>query len=284
MSVRVVVLLVAALAPAALAQQRREPSERERAYGDQLAERLGDEPLRAGKARAAKVQTVRVPVDPPPAREADPPLLDAPLPPDSPRPAPAAGRGIEVDLGDIKVTRLRFDSPEEAQRHLSWLGAHHPGEPVIGELRGDQVVTATGKDLTDPDLAYRVRLGLWDGLPAPPETDAAFVDLGDGRNVAVSSRLTSGPVRDRIDALTAAGRRGNPELVMESPTGPRIFGQGNSRSQTRIDEDGASFWSSQARKFGVMGRHFAGVGAHPRPPQPPRRGARGALQEAMGGK
>jgi hypothetical protein len=106
------------------------------------------------------------------------------------------------------------------------------------------------------------------------------VDLGDGKNIAVSSRLTSGPVRDRIDALTAAGLRDNPEFVKESPTGPRIFGPGNSRSQTRIDEHGASFWSSQRRKFHDMDCHFAGAGAHP---EPPRRGARGALRDALGG-
>jgi hypothetical protein len=257
------------LAPAALAQpqpppNRSEASAREVAYGERLAKALE-------RTGAGAVKPVR--------EQAEPWRSSLTTP-------PPVGNGIRLDLGDLEVTRLKFDSPEAAQMHVHLIRGEL-NNPLTAEVRGDQVVVARGPALSDPAVARRVRGSFWEGLPAPDATDATLTHLGPG-NYALSTRLTTGPLRRFIDKMNGSVH----EWVRNHEDGARAPDETQGafdgpdegrRLRVRSDRDGGSYWCAVDPEIATLvSAQFDAQDGHPAPePVHTARGARQVLDDLL---
>lgn len=161
----------------------------------------------------------------------------------------AVAQGVRSRAGEAIVERLRFPSAAAAQEFLARTEHWSDGRPVVGELRGDQVVLVHGDVVRDAALARAALDAAWSVAPAPAVADATFAHLG-GNDLAVSTRLPEGPLRESIDqALAAIQRHGGPDATSDAHSGDVRFDSGF-QAHVRSDGDGAAAVTS-SRPGGV---------------------------------
>lgn len=219
-------VLVALAAPAA-AQDRDAPlSPRERSYVEGLGRQFG------AVSFADRSQFV----------VGEPEIVD--LSADAPaRPPASVADGILVRAGDTTIARYRFASPEEAQaeaRRVLETPVEGSRAPLVGEVRGNQVLVLSGEVAKDPAAAREALDASWQGLPAPAAPDATFAVLGP-RDLAISTTLKDGPLRESIDKALAKAREraGTPEF-QETPDGMAVRSPSGFEADLRVDDQGAS--------------------------------------------
>jgi hypothetical protein len=190
----------------------------------------------------------------------------------APRPGTPMVKGVAVDMDGLVVERLRFETPEQAQAMAAnMLNGDIAGRrPVTGELRGNQLVLVHGDAVTDPERAKEILGQVWDGLPAPKQTDASFTQLEDG-SIALRTSI-DGPLRDSIDrALAAAHEREaaaqqDPArgTITTTPTTAQVSFPSGFRAGLQADQDGASVYTANAAASeDAMKRHLEALGGHP---------------------
>lgn len=182
-------------APAAAQDPERDAplSSREKDYVDTLERRFGPVSLadRTSFVVGERRVTARI-------SDGSPGASGAPATPSaSVEPPPSIATGVLVRAGDTTVARYRFESPEHAQQEvLDLLGQERAAssEPLVGEVRGDQVLVLSGELARDPTAAREALDGAWQGLPAAGSSDATFAVLGP-HDVVLTTTLKDGPLR-----------------------------------------------------------------------------------------
>lgn len=210
-------------------------SPEERAYGREIARRLGV--LHAEASRA---------VVPGEVRAAQPGGIVT----------PEAGDGVGVDIslsGGMRVRRVTFPDARAAQAYVAALEQQPDGaEPFTAEVRGNQVITARGEQVRDPELAAAIRRAAWHGLTPPAkEVDATLTQVGDGA-FAMTTRLSDGPIAERFQKALEAARRILAEprpaagLKALGPDGVRVELPSGVRAEVSRAPDGTwSAWSTR---------------------------------------
>lgn len=153
--------------------------------------------------------------------------------------------GLEVRSDDVAIHRYRFSSPEEAQQMATGLIESPMPEgrqPVVGEVRGNQLLLVTGDIARDPAAAREALDAAWQGLPASPTTDATFAVLGPNE-LAVHTTLEDGPLRESIDKAIKRARDLQERSDEFQPTpdgGMQVRKPSGFEADLRSDEHGAS--------------------------------------------
>ncbi len=253
-------LLVLLAAPPASAQDpsRKPLSPRERAYVEQLQRRYG--PMRAERLQfpAERADEVR---DLSPESVAPPPSADGPIVSEPPstrnpiaRPSPARPwqpapptemvNGLQVLGRDVAFQRYKFPSAEAAQAQVKEIidtPMPEGRKPIAAEVRGDQVLIVVGDLARDPAAVRKALDAGWRGLPAPAEPDATVAILGP-RDMAVSTTLKDGPLRESIDQALAKARerQGTAEFQATPDGGMQVRAPSGFEADLMSDEHGAS--------------------------------------------
>lgn len=203
--------------------------------------------------------------------------------------------GVRVILGEgLFVERITFADAAKAQQYVAHIvnGANLP-VPLAGELRGKQAVLVRGERARDGAFARRALTAGWGGAPAG-ESDTTFANLmGD---IALSTRLPSGPARKEIDeglakAQEAAARPGTRGIEVKGADWARVAFESGFTAVLKRDAAGVSVYSAmKPEREAAMKRYFTALGGHPatvtagRPGGAARAtaGAAGALGELFG--
>jgi hypothetical protein len=174
------------------------PSQRERDYVSSVAKAL--------KKRAANSSIVRLR------------FRDADLRPSATRrgdversPRVFQSHGVRTHVGETEITRLRFPSKQHAERYVLFAASNRA--PRLVEVRGTQVVIASGPDLADPKKAAEIREAAWGGLPhvaGPPSVAATFITKDEFFfETRVPSRGKGDPIEEAFEAAKARYKSGD---------------------------------------------------------------------------
>lgn len=212
-------LCLVALAGPARAQDPDAPlSRREQAYVDDLGRRFGQVSFADRSSFAPGAREVVAPIGD--GRRGRPD--GAPVRPVEPTPM---ARGLLVRAGDTTIARYKFDSPEQAQaeaRRVMEAPPNENREPLVGEVRGEQVLVLSGEIAKDPAAAREALDAAWQGLPAAASPDATFAVLGP-RDLVLTTTLTDGPLRESVDQAIARARASADRPGFETtPDGARV--------------------------------------------------------------
>jgi hypothetical protein len=174
--------------------------------------------------------------------------------------------GVSFCAGDLYVERVKFGSGVQAQAWARWLVEGMAGgpRPMIGEVRGDQLVLIGSPAVREAGFARAALAACWEGLPAPDHVDARFGALAPVDHI-VATRVP-GPLRDLVEQVLAAEQQHQPRedgpptpgrVRFSSPTGPN--------GGAAVTEGGASLYltidaarTTQARAWLVKA-----LGGHP---------------------
>lgn len=158
-------------------------------------------------------------------------------------------RLLIVGTADQQVLRYKFASREQAHSFVvAIFGSTARNKvPVMGELRDDQLVLVFAASMARPEAVQRLRRHMWDGLPCSDTIDAAFVVLPTPLEVAVTTRLRSGPVRAAVVKLnasaTSALSAGKPWVRRTSATSTRTEIDGLV-AEVRCDAEGGAYYTA----------------------------------------
>lgn len=234
-------------------------SPRERAWAEALGEALGA-PARAEPVRA----TLEVETPDGTVRE-------------------HAVRGVRADLGDVVVSRLLLDSADAARD----LFAHHDDAgPIVGELRGAQVVFVKGERVRDPVFARRALDAAWVGLPAPAaRSEAASAALGPGGAAVRADSAVEAVVRPIRDACARArsaegeaavdGQAGREDVALTLRSGFSV--------RLHVGQDGSrALWADGPERLAALERYAEVLFAPDAAKAAPRAGFEEALDAVLG--
>ncbi|MCO5169579.1 MAG: hypothetical protein M9894_24830 [Planctomycetes bacterium] len=189
--------------------------------------------------------------------------------------------GLLVQAGSTSIGRYKFTSAEQAQQEVVNLleDPHGARRRVVGEVRGDQIVVLEGPVARDPARAREALDAAWEGLPAPGQTDATFALLGPN-DVALTTRLKSGPLRQLVDEVLAETRalQGQPGVRFAAPNAATVSLTSGFEAGFHANDEGASLWTAmgadRARAAQAFVEQFA---------PSPTPGVRGVLSRLFGG-
>lgn len=189
--------------------------------------------------------------------------------------------GLLVRAGTTSIARYKFASAEQAQQEAVNLLEDPEGgrRRVVGEVRGDQVLLLEGAVARDPARAREALDAAWQGLPAPGQPDATFALLGP-HDVALTTRLKSGPLRQLVDDILAETRalQGQPGVRFASPNAATVALTNGFESGFHADDDGASLWTAMGADRARAAQAFVEQVGPAR-----TQGARGVLSRLFGG-
>jgi hypothetical protein len=114
-----------------------------------------------------------------------------------------AARGVRYRADDLSVERLRFRDAAQARAYADHLRAQGGDTPRVVEVRGNQVLHASGPRLRDEAAASRARESGWDVLPAPESAPAAggagaAAGQGAGQAAGQGQRGSVNGARDQL--------------------------------------------------------------------------------------
>lgn len=248
----ILVATLSATAPAA-AQEGLTLSRRERAYVERLGERFGEVAI-ADKSRFT-IAADGVVTD----------VTDAPSAATSPGASEATS--LLVRAGDTTIGRYKFDSPEQAQQEAVRVLEDPEGgrEPLVGEVRGDQLLVLTGPAAKDPAAAREALDAAWQGLPAASRPDGTFALLGP-HDVVLTTRLQEGPLRAAIDQVLAETREleGRPGVTLTGTDAGQVKLESGFEAGFQAGEDGATLWTGQGPVRARQAREYLEQVAPPR--------------------
>lgn len=178
-------------------------------------------------------------------------------------------RLLIVGTADQQVLRYKFASRAQAHSFVVVLfgSTVRNKVPVMGELRGDQLVLVCAESMARPEAVQRVRRHVWDGLPCSDTIDATFVALPTWREVAVTTTLRSGPIRDAVVKLNTSAMSalsaGKPWVRRTSSTSTRTELDGLV-AEVRCDEEGGAYYTApDVERAGAVFALLCAIGGEP---------------------
>lgn len=249
----VVTSLLLVLSAASIAQaQPARLSARERAYVDGLATRLGS------ASRAERVGFLWTPTDEPGIAD-HVESLEGP-PEGGPR---LHVSGLRVEAAGVIVRRLKLEDADAARLFAarSELGAEGP---LVGELRGDQVIFVHGEPVRDATFARRVLDAAWRDLPVlAPSAEATFANLGEA-DLVLATTTHQGPIAASVLHAFDTARKvsGHQEpgckAVMDGPHDVSVQLEQGLTARAHSDESGRAWvWSTGgSERAEAMARYF----------------------------
>lgn len=249
----VVTSLLLVLSVTSIAQaQPADLSARERAYVDGLAATLGS------VTRAERVGFFWTPTDAPGIADHVETLEGQ---------AQSGSRlrvtGLRIEAASVVVRRVKLKDMDAARLFAarSELGAEGP---LVGEVRGDQVVFVHGEPVRDATFARRALDAAWRGLPvSAPSAEATFANLRDA-DLVLATTTHQGPIAESVlnafaKAREVAGRQ-QPgcKAFMHGPEDVSVQLEQGLTARAHADDAGRAWvWSTGAHdRAAAMARYF----------------------------